>query len=91
MISLPFIEEILSKKYTFEDSRIAVEAKEKDGDVKIVLFSQNMLDIDEVNAYLRESGVSNLVKIHEIIELQEIPLLGTGKTDYKVLKEKIIF
>jgi len=91
MISLPFIEEILSKKYDTEETKIAVEAKEKDANVKIVLFSQTPLDTEEVNAYLRASGVSNLARIHEIIELPEIPLLGTGKTDYKVLKEKIIF
>jgi len=91
MISLPFVEEILSKKYATQDNRIALEAKEKDGNVRMILFSQLPLDTDEINAFLRTAWVSNLVKIHETIELQEIPLLGTGKTDYKVLKEKIIF
>jgi len=90
MISLPFIEEILSQKYASEENRIALEAKEQDGNVKMVFFSQMKIDQEEVNAYLRQSGVSNLVKIHQTIQLDEIPILGTGKTDYTVLKEKII-
>jgi hypothetical protein len=31
------------------------------------------------------------VKIAEIIKVDEIPVLGTGKTDYKVLKKMISF
>jgi hypothetical protein len=35
--------------------------------------------------------VSNLVKIAEVILIDEIPVLGTGKTDYKILKTMISF
>jgi long-chain-fatty-acid--[acyl-carrier-protein] ligase len=53
------------------------------------LFSTISLDLNEVNLYLKQSGFSNLIKINRIIQLDEIPLLGTGKTDYKVLKNMI--
>ena len=67
MISLPFIEWILSKKYNSDtEIKIALEAQEKNGQIKIVLFSQKELNLEEINAYLRTSGVSNLVKINEI-------------------------
>jgi long-chain-fatty-acid--[acyl-carrier-protein] ligase len=77
MISLPAIEEVLLKKYGSEEETVlAVEAKEYgDGSVKFVLFSIHPLEISQINAYLREQGVSNLVKISEVVLLDEIPLL----------------
>ncbi len=90
MISLPFIEEVLLKKYnTGEELNIAIEALEKDGKTKIVLFWIEDLSIDEVNEYMRNNWVPNLVKIEEFIKVDEIPVLGTWKTDYKVLKKMI--
>lgn len=92
MISLPFIEWILSKKYNSDtEIKIALEAQEKNGQIKIVLFSQKKLNLEEINAYLRTSGVSNLVKINEIQVISEIPILGTWKIDYKILKNMITF
>lgn len=90
MISLPFIENILLEKYTSpEGVSIAIEALENAGEAKIVLFSLEQIAVEEVNDYLRKRGVSNLVKISEVMQIEEIPLLGTGKTDYKVLKKMI--
>jgi hypothetical protein len=43
--------------------------------VKFVVFSVIPLEVSQMNAYLREEGVSNLVKITEVVTLDEIPLL----------------
>jgi long-chain-fatty-acid--[acyl-carrier-protein] ligase len=92
MISLPAIESILLEKYGNEkEVTVALEAKEyADGSVKFVVFSVNPLEVSEINAYLREQGIINLVKISEIIILDEIPLLGTGKTDFMALRKMIV-
>lgn len=90
MISLPFIESILLQKYGSDtENTLAVEAKETNGEVKIVVFSTLDITKEEVWEYLRNSGVSTLVKINEVLKIDAIPVLGTGKTDYKVLKEMI--
>lgn len=90
MISLPFIEKILLERYGNDDSIIlAVEGSDKVQPPKIVLFSLIELDIDEVNQFLLRSGVSPLAKIKEVIAVTEIPLLGSGKVDYKELKRVI--
>lgn len=92
MISLPFVERVLLEKYWDEkELKIAIEAQEKDWNAKIVLFSIENLDLEEVNAYLRERWVSNLVKISEIVKIESIPVLWTWKTDYKILKKMISF
>jgi long-chain-fatty-acid--[acyl-carrier-protein] ligase len=90
MISLPAIESTLLKKYGSSESvTIAVEGNDVIQPPQTVLFSTFEADLNEVNSYLKESGFSSLVKINKIVQVQEIPLLGTGKTDYKVLKEMI--
>jgi acyl-CoA synthetase (AMP-forming)/AMP-acid ligase II len=90
MISLPAIENALLKKYGSEEQTVlAVEGTDTTQPPQIVLFSTTGMDLNAVNLYLKQSGFSNLIKINRIIHLDEIPLLGTGKTDYKVLKNMI--
>ncbi|MBI4647091.1 MAG: AMP-binding protein [Bacteroidia bacterium] len=87
MIGLQAIENTLLDKYgSLDKVTIAVEGFEGEGKAQVILFSVMDIDLQEVNTYLRERGFSNLVKISRIYRLNEIPLLGTGKTDYKQLK-----
>lgn len=90
MISLPFIESILLEKYgNPELTTLAIEAKEVDGNVTLVAFVTFDISLDELNDYIHAHGASNLVKISWIQKLDSIPVLGTGKTDYKQLKSMI--
>ena len=89
MISLPAIETVLSRKWKHSDGTecLAVEAEENsDWSVKLTLFTTEKLWTSEVNEYLHSQWVTNLVKIDSIIQLKEIPMLGTWKTDYVQLK-----
>ena len=36
---------------------------------------------------LKKAGFSNLSKLKKLIQLDEMPLLGTGKTDYQTIKK----
>ena len=90
MISLPAIENTLLKKYGSDEKVVlAIEGKDNIAIPVITLFTILDIDINEANAYLKQEGFSNLVKINKIIKIEEVPLLGTGKTDYKVLKNMI--
>lgn len=90
MISLPFIENILLDKYGEEETRVlAVEGSDQITPPQIVLFTSKSIDLDETNNYLLKNGVASIAKIRQIIKLEEIPMLGSGKTDYKVLKAMI--
>ncbi|WP_068473368.1 AMP-binding protein [Saccharicrinis aurantiacus] len=87
MISLPFIEKILLQKYGSSDAQVlAVEGSDKVKPARIALFAKNDIDLNEANAYLLQNGVAPIAKLKELIAIDEIPVLGTGKTDYKVLK-----
>jgi len=90
MISMPFIEKVLVSKFGDEGTNsIAVEGTDKGLEPTVVLFSTKELDKSEVNAYLRENGVAAIAKIREIRIIDEIPMLGSGKIDYRYLKELI--
>ncbi len=90
MISMPFIEELLLEKYGDAEVRnLAIEGSDSCNPVRLTLFCTNDINLNDANAYLLERGVSPIAKIRELIHVDEIPLLGTGKVDYKVLKEQL--
>lgn len=88
MISLVAIEEILSSHYPAADEgpRVAVEAANPDTQPELVLFATLPLEREEINALIRQAGLSGLHNIRRIEQISSIPVLGTGKTDYKSLK-----
>lgn len=73
-----------------EGPPLAVIAKET-GEAKseIYLFSTFPISKEDVNVALKERGHGRIVKISQIVQVPEIPLTGTGKTDYRRLEESI--
>ncbi|MFH1076701.1 MAG: AMP-binding protein [Pseudomonadota bacterium] len=92
MISLPAIEDAIIphfEKADGEDSLgIAIEATSGEPP-EIILISIRKTDRATVNRYIRKAGLSPIHNIRHVIKLDKIPLLGTGKTDYRALKELI--
>ncbi len=90
MVSLPFIENVLEEHFgNSEEKILAVEGNDKIQPPQIVLFTKKPITINEVNEQLRLKKAPLIAKITRVELLDEIPLLGTGKVDYKVLKEKV--
>jgi len=73
-----------------EGPALAICAKETAGEkTKIFLFSRFELSVDEVNNSLKEAGFSNLVKVSSVTRLPEIPIMGTGKINYRQLESDL--
>ncbi len=93
MISLPAIEEVLSNYFGTEDEDgqiLAIEATSHIENPELVLFTTlKSLNRSQVNSVIRDAGLSALHNIKKVIQIDEIPLLGTGKTDYRALKKMI--
>lgn len=94
MISLAALEDALINRILVKGPAIlqhtgpslAVSGKEIAGDkAKIVLFVNFPMTTDEANQMLKQEGFSNLARISTVIQLQEIPLMGTGKVNYRIL------
>ncbi len=93
MVSLSGLEEVIMDslrviKGDDESFKIAVCANEKEGDKSfLIMFStDSSIDKTAINTILKEAGFSRLIKISDIKEIEAIPLMGTGKTDYRFLQ-----
>ena len=92
MISLPAIEAVLEASFPpAEDGapQIAVEATPDEEHPEVVLFTMVDAEREAANAHIREAGLSALHNVRRVVRVEEIPLLGTGKTDYRALREKL--
>ncbi|MEK6631502.1 MAG: AMP-binding protein [Acidobacteriota bacterium] len=88
MISLPAIESVLQRHFGEADDGpvIAVEAIGNPDSPDIVLFTRKHTDRSQGNAFIKEAGLSPLHNVRQVIDVEQIPVLGTGKTDYRTLK-----
>ncbi len=87
MVSMPYLEKILLEKYGEEGRQVlAVEGSDKTGEPVVTLFTVKEIDLAEANKYLRDTGVASIARIRNIRLIDDIPLLGSGKTNYRVLK-----
>ncbi len=89
MISLGGLEEILNQTYPAKEEKynFAVCAQEKEGEPSfLAVFTTESLSEKEINHLLKKKGFSRLVKVQKVIQLQEIPITGTGKIDYRKLQ-----
>lgn len=83
MISLPAIEQVLEAHYPGGDGPVlAVAATGDEHHPELVLLTTFATDRQEANQALRDAGLSPLHNIRRVRRIDEIPLLGTGKTDY---------
>ncbi len=93
MISLSAVEEALLQAsnhlgWSMDPAlpSLAISALEAEGKKsEMHLFVTFKTDVEEVNNVLRDSGMSNLIRIRSVTQLPFIPLLGSGKIDYKKL------
>ena len=86
MISLPAIEELLITALpATEEPVLAVTATAGDDHPEIVLFCCTDLSREQANRIIRDRGFSALHNIRRVLNIEQIPVLGTGKTDYQSL------
>ncbi|HEX3147533.1 MAG TPA: AMP-binding protein [Gemmataceae bacterium] len=91
MISLPALEEPFAKMYppTDDGPRVAVEGIETADGRRIVLFTTVDISLRDANAKLQTEGFRGVFRLDAVTRIDRIPVLGTGKTDYKALRALI--
>ena len=74
-----------------EGPSLAVSAKEVEGEkTKLFLFTRFDVTADDINKALKECGFSNLVRVSSVQKLDEIPIMGTGKVNYRQLENQYL-
>ncbi len=97
MVSLASVEEALlqaasEKGWTLDAElpSLAICALEYEGKKsEMHLFTIFETTVEEVNQVLRKSGMSNLIKMRSVQKVPFIPVLGSGKVDYRKLSGQI--
>jgi long-chain-fatty-acid--[acyl-carrier-protein] ligase len=92
MVSLPAVEEALIERFGREDDEeiaLAVEATPVESNPELVLFTIRDIAREAANAAIRDAGLSPIHNIRLVRKVDHIPVLGTGKTDYRALKEML--
>lgn len=90
MISLPAIEDPITRRFPPSDDgpRVAVEGIDEP-ERHIVLFTVEDVSRRDANAILADAGLRGVMRIDEVRRVDSIPVLGTGKVDYKVLRASL--
>lgn len=93
MISLTAIEDALQQKMLNHNAQndegpaLAICAQEEAGEKpKITLFTRIATSTEDANKALKEAGFSNLVKVTKVEQIAEIPIMGSGKINYRALE-----
>lgn len=90
MISMSAIEDELNKLYPNYVNAILSIPDERRGERLILVTNNDKLKKQNITAEFKKIGIIELANPKEIIYLEKIPLLGTGKVDYmkliKILK-----
>ncbi|PQO38184.1 AMP-binding protein [Blastopirellula marina] len=91
MVSLPALEAPLAEKYPADEEgpKVAVEGIERDGGRCIVLFTTQEITLREANDLLKQAGFQGIMRLDEVRQVEAIPVLGTGKTNYRELRSWI--
>ncbi|MGH1403779.1 MAG: acyl-[ACP]--phospholipid O-acyltransferase [Alphaproteobacteria bacterium] len=86
MVSLTSVEAMVQKVY--EDAHHAVIAipDQRKGEQLILITTQDNADKKSLSAYASQNGMSELSVPKTIIEIDKIPVLGSGKTDYTAVQ-----
>jgi long-chain-fatty-acid--[acyl-carrier-protein] ligase len=89
MLSLPALEEPFAVTFPPTDAgpRVAVEGIEQgEGGRHVVLFTTEPITLAEANHLLHDAGFRGIMRLDDVVKVPAIPVLGTGKTDYKPLR-----
>ncbi len=90
MVSLTAVEIYLSKFFPQNSHAIVAIPDAKKGEQLALVTTHQTLNRAEILTFFRESQISELAVPREIIAVEKLPLLGTGKVDYVKVKELVI-
>lgn len=89
MVSLSFVETLFSRVWPDAQHAVISVADAQKGEQLIAYTEQRDADKKVLLQYAREQGISEIHIPKTIQILAKLPLLGTGKIDYKALQQSV--
>ncbi len=88
MVSLVVVEVALQKFFPPEVSYCAVEIKQEDGSSCVGLAVNQECNLLEIKKFLVKNGISSISLPSKLFILDDIPILGSGKVDFKSVQNE---
>ena len=87
MISLTAVEIYLNKLCPQSSHAVVAIPDSKKGEQLVLITTSQTLKRLDISTYFKENQIAELSVPKEIIVVEKLPLLGTGKVDYVMVKE----
>ncbi|OPZ76605.1 MAG: Bifunctional protein Aas [Alphaproteobacteria bacterium ADurb.Bin438] len=88
MVALDSVETAVKKLYPeFMHAVIAIPSDKKGEEILLITTNKDAKS-EEIVSYYKDNGLPEIALPRTIEVVEEIPLLGTGKTDYVTIKKK---
>lgn len=87
MISLGAVEEKLTSLFTEQTNFVATAVSDEKKGEQVVLLIKTDLEKSEIEHRIKASGLPAIMQPSEIFLIEEIPLLGSGKVDFKAAQQ----
>ncbi|MCH2546933.1 MAG: AMP-binding protein [Alphaproteobacteria bacterium] len=87
MVSLGGVEQYISKLWPDTFHAVISEPDSRKGEQLTLITTHADAERQEINGYFREQGIPELYVPRTLYIINELPVLGSGKTDYPALKD----
>lgn len=85
MVSLSSVEAMLDKIYPEQGHAVVAIPDARKGEQLILLTTHQAAKREDISRYASEHGISELNVPKTIVQIEKMPVLGSGKTDYSAV------
>jgi acyl-[acyl-carrier-protein]-phospholipid O-acyltransferase/long-chain-fatty-acid--[acyl-carrier-protein] ligase len=89
MVSLTAVEGMANAVWPEASNAVVAVPDNKKGERLILVSTHDGIDTTRLSAWARENGAPELAVPKKVVKVDEIPVLGTGKTDYVSIQELV--
>ncbi|MGB9152949.1 MAG: AMP-binding protein, partial [Alphaproteobacteria bacterium] len=82
MVSLTAVETVVNSLWPGVNHAVVSIPDPRKGEMLVLMTEQASAELDMLPEHFRRNGLTELSIPRRLIKLQQVPLLGTGKTDY---------
>ena len=89
MVSLAAVESVVAEAFPGQHHALVAAPDARKGERLVLVTDASGLDRAKISDALRKRGMSELNLPAEVIQVDAVPLLGTGKTDYPAVQKML--